>query len=342
MKEIRIKFVDFYHAWDPQDNLFVDILSRRYDVKVVDKNPNYLFHSVSGGFFYEGLEHFTYRDENCIKIFFTGENIVPDFNFTDYAMSFQYLEFGDRYLRLPLWYLRLVEWQLHKTWKKIAPDEALNRPGFCNYVYSNSLHASPTRGDFFRLLSEYKPVDAAGRDQKNTDALERMEAESGATGKTKLEFLSRYKFTIAFENESHPGYATEKIVDAFAARTVPIYWGSPRIAEEFDPASFINAHDFDSLEALADEVRRIDQDDDAYMAMLNTNPLPAAFSDRDPIEEKLDAFFRKIFDPPIDQAYRRPRHGTGKLMQDAKVGWAAKQIRKAERKRVSKLKFWKR
>lgn len=38
--------------------------------------------------------------------------------------------------------------------------------------------------------------------------------------------MRRYKFTIAFENQSYPGYVTEKIADALMAGTVPIYWGA--------------------------------------------------------------------------------------------------------------------
>ena len=32
--------------------------------------------------------------------------------------------------------------------------------------------------------------------------------------------------------------APKKIVDAFAAATVPIYWGAPDVKQEFNPAAF--------------------------------------------------------------------------------------------------------
>ena len=60
----------------------------------------------------------------------------------------------------------------------------------------------------------------------------------------KIGFQSRYKFSIAFKNFECPGYSTEKILDAFAARTIPIYWGNKRIVEDFNSEAFINAYDF--------------------------------------------------------------------------------------------------
>jgi len=37
--------------------------------------------------------------------------------------------------------------------------------------------------------------------------------------------LARYRFQIAIENSNYRHWATEKIWDAFALETVPIYWG---------------------------------------------------------------------------------------------------------------------
>ena len=48
----------------------------------------------------------------------------------------------------------------------------------------------------------------------------------------------------AFENTYAPGYTTEKIMDAFASGCVPIYYGDPLVVQDFNPDSFINAHDF--------------------------------------------------------------------------------------------------
>ena len=110
---------------------------------------------------------------------------------------------------------------------------------FCNFVYSNP--RCRYRNRFFHKLSRYRHVDAAGRLYNNLG--------SGSDGPNdKTELLASCKFTIAFENASYPGYTTEKIVHAMLAHSLPIYWGNPCVERDFNTASFLNAHDFDSQE----------------------------------------------------------------------------------------------
>ena len=37
-----------------------------------------------------------------VRIFLSGENVSPNFSISDYAMTFEKLSFGDRYVWLPL------------------------------------------------------------------------------------------------------------------------------------------------------------------------------------------------------------------------------------------------
>ena len=46
-------------------------------------------------------------------------------------------------------------------------------------------------------------------------------------------------FHIAIENTQNSNYFTEKIVDAFLTKTIPIYWGCPNIEEFFDKKGII-------------------------------------------------------------------------------------------------------
>ena len=62
----------------------------------------------------------------------------------------------------------------------------------------------------------------------------------------KLAFISEYKFVIAFENSSYPGYTTEKILDPFLVCSIPVYWGNPLIENDFNKMAFLNYFDFDS------------------------------------------------------------------------------------------------
>src|SRR5207249_8371440 len=67
------------------------------------------------------------------------------------------------------------------------------------------------------------------------DALPIFESTNDVKGdmwQRKRAFISQYKFTIAFENSSYPGYHTEKILDPMMVDSLPIYWGNPCIRSE--------------------------------------------------------------------------------------------------------------
>ena len=133
---------------------------------------------------------------------------------------------------------------------------------FCNFVFSN-WRAQPRR-DFMKMLSKYKTVDSAGLVDNN------MGGWSVPKGK-KLEFISPYKFTVAFENQSLPGYISEKLVEPFAVNSVPIYWGDLNVGEEFNPHSFADGTRC-GLRELVDRVIALDESDDEYCKCLRETP----------------------------------------------------------------------
>jgi hypothetical protein len=85
---------------------------------------------------------------------------------------------------------------------------------------------------------------------------------------SKIAFLSRYKFTIAFENSSYPGYTTEKIYHPMVAGSLPVYWGNPQIHREFNPKSFVNHHDFANEDEVIERIVEIDRNDGLYKKYL--------------------------------------------------------------------------
>ena len=114
--------------------------------------------------------------------------------------------------------LRNCKEQMELTFRFFEANDILtalsSKTEFCSFVVSNN-NASPERDIIFDKLSEYKKVSSGGRYRNHV----------GGPVSDKLEFQRKHKFAIAFENCSQPGYSTEKILEAFAARTVPIYWG---------------------------------------------------------------------------------------------------------------------
>lgn len=67
--------------------------------------------------------------------------------------------------------------------------------------------------------------------------------------------LDDYMFSICMENGNYDTYFTEKILDCFATGTIPIYWGTKKIVDFFDPEGiiFLNEDDFD-IEKLSKEI----------------------------------------------------------------------------------------
>ena len=249
MTTIKINFVDFWHPNTPEaikENPLFKLLAKRFNLELTD-NPDFLIYS------WAGVQHLKY---NCIRIYFTGENIRPDFNVCDYAFSFDY-PVTDKNYRLPLYKL-YDEFPL--LFNRHNEELAKENRKFCNFVYSNT--QAKERIDFFHKLQKYKPVDSGGKSMNNI----------GYFVGDKIDFLKKYKFTIAFENSSHPGYTTEKIAHAFVANTIPIYWGNTLVSKDFNTKSFINCHDYDSFDAVIDRIIEIDNNDDLYRSYLLEPP----------------------------------------------------------------------
>jgi Glycosyltransferase family 10 (fucosyltransferase) C-term len=69
----------------------------------------------------------------------------------------------------------------------------------------------------------------------------------------KAEGLAPYRFSIVIENTREQGYFTEKLLDAFLCKTVPVYWGAPDITGNFDAAGMVICG---SLEEIAAAVKK--------------------------------------------------------------------------------------
>lgn len=84
----------------------------------------------------------------------------------------------------------------------------------------------------------------------------------------KAAFLRRFRFDLAFENSASPGYVTEKIIEPLQAGCIPIYWGAPDVARDFNPRRIVHARDFRTWDELAIHILELDEDRDARMAIL--------------------------------------------------------------------------
>jgi hypothetical protein len=249
------------------------MLSRHFELDF-NEDPDFLIYGEEGA-----GEHLHYSPRT-IRIFITGENVQPNWNEADYALTHERI-YSDRHWRVPLhrhWYdttctVPVRDFRLVKS--------RVTR--FCNFIYSNERAAE--RIEFFKVLSAYKQVDSGGKVLNNL----------GHRIDDKLQFISQSKFTIAFENESREGYATEKLIQPLLAGSIPIYWGDPTAGRDFNPECFINVHEYPDFAAVVEAVRLIDSDDrlwEKYVTapIFRDGKLPQELSD-----EAIVGFFERIF-----------------------------------------------
>jgi hypothetical protein len=315
---VRLGFAGFWDSFDPADNYFTRLLARRYDVEVCER-PDYLIHSCIG------RGRHDHRRHDCVRIFYTGENVPADWRSTDWAFTFE-LDPHPRHFRLPHWPFYVDPRALVKP-ADVDPDRIVAaKTRFCGFVVSNPL--CRVRNEFFRRLSRYKPVDSGGR-VLNT---------LGHRVADKRAFLEECRFTIAFENESHPGYTTEKIAEPMLVNSIPIYWGDPLIGRDFDSRSFISAHDCGSratsrmLDELVERVVAVDRDPALLASMLATPWLRGNRIPRCVDEEAVLEQFTRVFETPVEPVSRR--RGPGRALGLDRVPDAIGSLRRRVRRKV--------
>nr|VFJ57197.1 MAG: Fucosyltransferase, N-terminal [Candidatus Kentron sp. DK] len=175
---------------------------------------------------------------------------------------------------VPVTYLRLDAFGLLKRPVRPKPKGNL----VCALVSSSSTRYNKNgRLEYIRELLNHIPVHSYGNYLNNR----KIPDDRGVL--SKMEIISRYKFTLAFENSNCRDYVTEKFFQPLVAGSVPVVMGAPNV-EEFSPAEhcYIDVSNFGSPKELADYLKWLDQDDEAYSAYLDwkEKPLRASFMDR--------------------------------------------------------------
>lgn len=297
MKTVKINYAGVGEDFNKEQNLIYDLLKiNGYDVQIVD-DPDYLICGFSGDNPYQ------YCGTPQVRIMYSGENLIPDFNLIDYSICPYPIQFGDRNFQLPACVWPRAHWQSLAQKDRNAYDVEFVRDKeyFANFITGHESEYN-IRGDFFKKLCEYKRVESPGSYLNNMPGGEMV----NWLNDSKSDFQRKCKFTLCFESTNHYGFVTEKIMDAFYADTIPVYYGSPTAAEIFNKDAFINVADYDSFDAAIEKIKELDQDDEKYLAMLRQPILVDPNYPRE-LEDALGKYVCHIFDQPLEKAYRRTR-----------------------------------
>jgi hypothetical protein len=212
----------------------------------------------------------TYTDPNK-TLAFIGENIRPSFVNYNYSLSFDYDTYGGRNFRLPLWYARLA-WDGFEQkprrdnhhnhgYEQLIPIPFLTegrkldikaKDKFCALIANNP---EGLRINLYNSISEYKQVDGYGNMFGNP------------LRKSKFAILPEYKFCLCPENSVYDGYVTEKLVDAYAGLTVPIYSGTMSVDCDFNEFAFLNYMNTKNMEVFVRKIMRTDQALELYQTI---------------------------------------------------------------------------
>jgi hypothetical protein len=134
------------------------------------------------------------------------------------------------------------------TW--ISQDSlTFNKENKISYLTSNKI-MTPSQHMRRRIYSKLQDI-------KNINGFDIVAHVSPPRIERKEELLDTFKFSIVVENGVYENYFTEKIIDCFATKTIPIYNGCPNIGDFFDVESILTFNDENDL---IDTIEAIDKD----------------------------------------------------------------------------------
>jgi len=282
--EISLNFSDC----PPQfENFFLPILETKYRIRRDDR-PDFLIYALTGH---------RHRLYNCVKIYVHHETYPPNWKECDYAILPVWSP-DPRQLHVPIFaFDRSPEPLIRggEDWDAILTSKTR----FCALLSSYVDRTVAKRVDFFQALNRRRRVHSSGRGLNNTG----FSAPPGHTAK--LEFLRPYRFNIAFENKERLGWTTEKMYDPLAVHTIPIFWGDKQAFRYFNPECFINAHDFNSMDALAEYVCHVDDTPALWKEYLRATPFHENHAPQEFSKERILSFFERIFSNPIKPVAQR-------------------------------------
>ena len=204
-------------------------------------------------------------------IMYIGENVRPSYIGYNHSLSFDYDTYGGRNFRLPLWWSRLAWDGFEQKPRKqnshnhgyedlISIDSLTNgrtldlsqKTKFCAMIAGNP---EGLRINLYNSLHKYKPVDGYGLMFGNS------------LRQSKFDILPEYKFCLCPENSVYDGYVTEKLIDAYAGGTVPIYGGDISVSEDFNHNAFLNYQEIKDMEKFVEHVSFFDRNTEAYRSV---------------------------------------------------------------------------
>ncbi|KAB1257555.1 Alpha--fucosyltransferase 10 [Camelus dromedarius] len=185
---------------------------------------------------------------------------------------FNYTATFSRHSHLPLTTQYLEGVEVLKSRRYLVPLQSKNhlRTRLAPLVYVQSDCDPPSdRDSYVRELMAYIEVDSYGECLRNRDLPEQLADPASMDADGFYRILAQYKFILAFENAVCDDYITEKFWRPLKLGVVPVYHGSPSIADWLPSnRSAILVSAFSHPRELAGYIRQLDRDDGRYAAYI--------------------------------------------------------------------------
>ena len=254
------------------------LLNKKYDVIITNENPDIV---ICSNLSTPKGQIDLITKQPCMlsseyvgfkRIFVSGE-VVRDFSdfVTDrynYAIGKPYSRPSDRLLPCQFhsvvqgWWLQEICGLIQKGWMtspKKYEDILSFKKYFCAIVQNSQVEY---RRKIFDKLHNYNFVRAVGAFETNVPNYKRGGDEKEGYG-NKHNFMKECIFSLQIQTHLLNYFSQEKMIQAFAANTIPIFWGNHKILEDgWNPEAFINCHDYnDDIDTVVDIVKEIYEDE---------------------------------------------------------------------------------
>jgi hypothetical protein len=162
------------------------------------------------------LEHFTtgYFEKVKNNLYMFKKIYTHDIDLLNYSDKFVFYPHGDCWIK----------------------DPKFNKTKLISMISSGKDWISGHRFRLEIVKNISTKIDFFGRD---TNPIDRKE-----------DALNEYMFSIAMENCKKDYYFTEKLIDCFRTKTIPIYWGCPSIGNFFDVNGILTFNTAEELKSI--------------------------------------------------------------------------------------------
>jgi hypothetical protein len=289
------------------------ILNKKYNVIVDTENPDLVFYSNlftpdnqiddCTGVNCSMVENYP----NAKKIFMSGEH-VPDYAHwlkspSHYTIGVPCSVNNEHTLQVQA-HSMCQAWFLWHSCKLFSGPDWITAPRkyeeikpfkqhFCSIVQNAEI---PYRRQLFDKLHSYEFVRAVGHFESTVPDY-RLYHDEILDYTNKHNFMKECIFSIQTQSTCYDRLTHEKMIQAFAANTIPIFWGNNKILEDgWNPEAFINCHNFDTVDEVVEHVKEIHADENKIKQMLEE---PIFMDNKPPVdfdEDYLLSFLTSVID----------------------------------------------